>query len=185
MDAITCNENNAWMKHIKQALETTAIQESHLLSMSKHQAKAYIHKQVKNYQRQKIYKAAENKSKVRDYVCLKNREDILKDSKFMNNLSRTNYARIIHMRARMLKVRGNYQNQDTNQQCRWCKGKFESQMHIMTKCPNFISITNNVKYSTYFKDDENSIKTTIEKLNKVIPKIHQDTTSTTEENRRG
>ena len=36
--------------------------------MSKHQAKAHIHKQVKNYQRQKIYKAAENKSKVRD--CL-------------------------------------------------------------------------------------------------------------------
>jgi len=29
------------------------------------------------------------------------------------------------------------------------------------------------------------IRTTLEKLNKVIPKIHQDTTSTTEENLRG
>jgi hypothetical protein len=89
----------------------------------------------------KIYKAAVNKSKVRDYVCMKNREDMMKRSKYISKLNRTQCANLVNMRARMLKIRGNYKNQDLNQQYRWCKAQSESQIHIMTKCPNFISIT--------------------------------------------
>ncbi len=43
----------------------------------------------------------------------------------------------------------------------------------MTKCPNFKSTTENIIYSTYFKDDEESIKTTVIILREVLSKIQQ------------
>ena len=175
VEAVTCNENNAWMKLISQAMEKSKIQETYLLTLNKKQAKKHIHIQLKEYQLGKIFKAAVNKSKVRDYVCMKNREDMMKRSKYLNKLNRTQCANLINMRARMLKIRGNYKNQDINQQCRWCKAPSESQLHIMTKCPNFKSTTKNITYSTYFKDDEESIKTTAIILSEAISKIRQMT----------
>jgi hypothetical protein len=173
VEAVTGNVKNAWMKQIRQAMEKTNIQETYLLAMNKKQAKKHIHNQVKTYQLGKMYKAAINKSKVRDYVCLKNREDMMKRSQYKNKLNRTQCANLVNMRARMMKIRGNYKNQDKSQQCRWCKAPSESQMHIMTKCPNFKSTTENIIYSTYFKDDEESIKTTVIILREVFSKIQQ------------
>jgi hypothetical protein len=173
VEAVTGNVKNAWMKQIRQAMEKTNIQETYLLAMNKKQAKKHIHNQVKTYQLGKIYKAAINKSKVRDYVCLKNREDMMKRSQYKNKLNRTQCANLVNMRARMMKIRGNYKNQDKSQQCRWCKAPSESQIHIMTKCPNFKSTTENIIYSTYFKDDEESIKTTVIILREVFSKIQQ------------
>ena len=49
-----------------------------LLEKNHQQAKNYITSKLRKHQIMKIYRAAENKSKVRDYVCHKTTETVTK-----------------------------------------------------------------------------------------------------------
>jgi hypothetical protein len=48
--------------------------EAELLIKTKYQAKRFVNQKIKDHQGTKIYKAAETKSKVRDYICQKNNQ---------------------------------------------------------------------------------------------------------------
>jgi hypothetical protein len=88
-------------------------------------------KKLKAYQIKKIYIAAENKSKVRDYVSNKTRESMAATSQYMNKLNRKACTNIFNTRARMIKVKRNYSNQYPDVTCRWCHQQDEYQVHIL------------------------------------------------------
>jgi len=65
---------------------------------------------LKAYQIKKIYIAAENKSKEREYVCNKTRESMADTPQYMNKLNRKACTNIFNTRARMIQVKRNYRN---------------------------------------------------------------------------
>ena len=60
---------NPWRKNVERTIQELNIEIDELLSKSKLQTKKFLTSKQKEYQINKIYKAAEDKSKVRDYMC--------------------------------------------------------------------------------------------------------------------
>ena len=98
-------------------MRDTEIDEEELLTKKQPQAKKYITEKLKEYQINKIYKAAETKSKVRDYmyICNKTRATVTAKSTYIDNLNRKECSNIFNTRATMIKIKGNYKNKYTVQ----------------------------------------------------------------------
>ena len=170
------NKKKPWNKQIKETLEKTDINETELLSKNPKQAKRMVRNRLENYQTHKIYKAAENKSKVRDYICYQRRYDTKNKPNYINNLSRNDCSNIFTTRARMIHVKGNYKNKHTDMKCRWCTTEPETQKHIITKCPAFKEITNGLTYDDLYANDITTITKTKQTMRKVILKLKEKQT---------
>ena len=119
-------------------MRDTEIDEEELLTKKQPQAKKYITEKLKEYQINKIYKAAETKSKVRDCnICNKTRATVTAKPRYIDNLNRKECSNILNTRARMIKIKGNYKNKYTYLSCRWCGEDEETQPHILKYCPAF------------------------------------------------
>ena len=149
------------------------ITETEFLEKNPKQAKTIATQKLNEYQINKIYKAADNKSNVMDYAWNKTRETICKKPTCMNNMTRRECTNIFAVRSRMLKVKGNYKNKYTDKTCRWCKDNMETQEHILKQCAEFKHITQNTTYETYFDDDTNMTKIAAETIHNVITKISE------------
>ncbi len=121
--------------------------------LNKSSVKSYVHKKLAIYQRSKIYKAAETKSKVRDYVCHRPRTEMDKTPKYMNKLTRKQCSEIFKSRARMTKLKANYKAMYYNTECRWCKYPIESLNHILTSCHSFVDSRGNTNLETCFSNE--------------------------------
>ena len=170
---VATDAKNPWKKRVENTLRLTDINEVDLLTKNLTRAKKYVTQKLKEYQANKIYSAADKKSKVQDYVWNKTRETIIKKPIYMNNLSRMECSNLFAVRSRMLKVKGNYKNKHANLQCRWCKNKEESQIHILTECKEFQSITGNNKYETYYDDNNQTSVIATRIIGKVVTKIQE------------
>ena len=106
----TMNSINPWRKQVEKTMQATNIDGEELLEKNHQQAKNYITSKLRKHQSMKIYRAAENKSKVRDYVCHKTTETVTKKPNYMSNLTRRACSNIFNTRARMIKIKGNYRN---------------------------------------------------------------------------
>ena len=166
------NQLNPWTKHVGKILNMTKIPIDELKTKNKEQAKKYITKKLKEYQISKIYKAAETKSKVRDYICNKTRKTMMMKTQYMTKMQRKDCTNIFSVRSRMIKTKGNYKNNYTDLSCRWCHETQETQTHILKYCVEFKKITNNEPYETYFADDEKSTKTAAIIIEKITNKIN-------------
>ena len=124
---------NPWLKQVETTLTTTGIDLDEILPKNPKQAKRYINTKLKEHQIKKIYLAAEEKSKVRDYICNKKRFTVLTKPHYMENYNRTDCNNIFTTRARMLEVKGNYKGKHTDLICRWCKNATETQQHNTEK----------------------------------------------------
>ena len=118
---------NPWRKQVEKTMQETNADVEELMEKNHQQAKKYITSKLRKHQMTKIYKAAENKSKVRDYVCHKTTETVTTKPHYMSNLACNN---IFNTCARMIKVKGNYRNKYSDMSCRWCKEDDETQIHI-------------------------------------------------------
>ncbi len=147
--AVINDQNNPWMKQLRKTIETTDVNMEYLKAR-KAPAKKYIDKKMTQYQVQKIYTAAESKSKVRDYICHRSRDIMLKRPRYMNHLTRNQCSSIFAIRARMIKTKGNYKNKYDNLKCRWCESLRESHKHVMEECPGIKHKIGNQRIAMFF-----------------------------------
>ena len=171
----TMDPTNSWRKQVEKTIQETNIDVEDLIEKNHQQAKKYITSKLRKHQMTKIYKAAENKSKVRDNVCHKTTETVATKPNYMSNLTRWACSNIFNTRARMIKVKGNYRNKYNDMSCRWCKEDDETQIHILNHCPEFKAITNNIKHEVYYRDDRESTLQAATTLQEVIEKNRQRT----------
>ena len=151
-------------------MRDTEIDEEELLTKKQPQAKKYITEKLKEYQINKIYKAAEIKSKVRDYI--KTRATVTARPRYIDNLNRKECSNIFNTRARMIKIKGNYKNKYTDLSCRWCGEDEETQPHILKYCPAFKYLRSK-QHEIYYCDDKESTKSTADILQLVIEKLEE------------
>ena len=163
---------NPWRNRVENTMRDTEIDEEELLTKKQPQAKKYITEKLKEYQINKIYKAAETKSKVRDYICNKTRATVTARPRYIDNLNRKECSNIFNTRARMIKIKGNYKNKYTDLSCRWCGEDEETQPHILKYCPAFKHLTSK-QHEIYYCDDKESTKSTADILQLVIEKLEE------------
>ena len=98
---------NPWRKRVEHSMRESKIDEEEIMEKKQPEAKKYINKKLKEYQINKIYKTAETKSKVRDYICNKTRDAVATRPRYMDNLTRKECSNIFNTRARMIHIKGN------------------------------------------------------------------------------
>ena len=86
-------------------MRETKIDEEEIMAKKQPEAKKHIIKKLKEYQINKIYKPAETKSKVRDYICNKRRDAVATRPRYMDNLTRKECSNIFNTRARMIHIK--------------------------------------------------------------------------------
>ena len=89
-----------------------------------------------------------------------------KRAKYMNELNRNQASTIFKTRTRMLKVKGNYKNGFTNQECRLCKKLEENQQHILEECKILNNQTAKVTKEMAFSENTKELKITAQKIEK-------------------
>ena len=171
---LTNDPKNPWLKRVEKTIQKTEISKRELLSKNSKQAKIYVNDKMRTYQVNKIFLAAEKKSKVRDYVCMKTRTSLMKRTPYMDHQKRENCTNIFNTRARMLNVKCNYKNKYADLTCRWCRKATETQLHIMHECEEFKHLTKNTPYELYFSDRKNAMETPemLLRLRRIINKIN-------------
>ncbi len=165
--------NGVWMKQLTATLEKTDIEWETLKKLNKTRAKTYINKKLAIYQRNKIYKAAETKSKVRDYISYRPRNEIGRRPKYMNKLTRNECADIFKSRARMIKLKNNYKTMHNNTECRWCNNPDETLQHILTTCPTFAMGRGSHTVETCFSDELRENRSIAKILNIINQKLDE------------
>jgi hypothetical protein len=131
------NQLNPWTKHVGKILNMTKIPIDELKTKNKEQAKRYITKKLNDFQISKTYKAAEIKSKVRDYICNKTWKTMMMKPQYMTKMQRKDCTNIFSVQSRMIKIKVNYKNKYTDKTCRWCHETQETQTHILKYCVEF------------------------------------------------
>ena len=169
---IITQPKNPWKKLVDQTLESIKVTETQLLNLNKRKAKTLINRNIKNSLRSKLLKAATIKSKVRDLVIYKTRKEIGEKPEYMMKLTRKQCSNIFNIRARMIKIKGNYKSQYPDMKCRWCQHPTETQTHILTECCGFKPITANIPYENYFKNNIEDTAAAANNLGKIIEKIN-------------
>ena len=164
------NPANPWNIQLENIMETNTIDRDSFKTLTKTQTKTMITNKLKTAQHMRLCKAAENKSKVRDYICCKPTKGLTSGAKYMYNLSRNECTVIANARARMIKVKGNYKTSSNNLECRWCKNNEETQIHVLTKCNGLNDIPRHKLYKDYFNDDIEITEKTAEILERINKK---------------
>jgi len=66
---LATDPSNPWLRRVEATLLENRLTQKKLLQSNPIQAKKYMNTKL-SYQTRKIYKAAEEKTKIRDYICL-------------------------------------------------------------------------------------------------------------------
>ncbi len=162
---------NKWRKRVMDTLDLINLKEEEITQCSRYRAKKLLITKLKSHTIDKIYKAAEYKSKVRDYICFKRRQDIATIAPYMQSSTRTQCSSIFKARARMLKVKSNYKANYRDLKCRWCEKEIETQHHIIDRCPSFNTTGNQLNHNTIFEDSKRNVTETAKKLQNIINKL--------------
>ena len=161
------------MKLVKQTMELTEISEEDISTLRPQGMKTLVITRLRKHMMRKIYAAAEEKSKVRDYICRTNSRSRKLRAKYLDRLTREQCANLFKVRARMLPVKANYKNNHDNQTCRWCSCPKETQEHIILQCAGFKHITANLTLDSYYSDSTEDLKTAAGSVGIICQKIRE------------
>ena len=165
--------SNVWTKQLYKKLEKYNLSSVTTLAMTKNELKKTITERSKVNKTENLLTT--DKTKVNHIVKYKNPDNMLTVPAYMNQLTRRNCASIFAVKARMIKVKGNYKNAHNDLTCRWCNNKDETQEHIMTECTKFKNLTKKVKYETIMSDTKNNLRKEAKTIQEIIRKINENT----------
>ena len=130
---LTANTKGGWAQTTEQIKAELQIHENDL-NASRATVKKSINKKAMTYFQQKITQEGKDKSKVQHLLSGRENWQPGKRPEYMNKLTRKQASTIFQARTRMLKVKNNYKNGNSDLMCRLCKEKEETQKHILEEC---------------------------------------------------
>ena len=166
---IVDNDRSQWKKQVGKTLETISITPEDLQRMSKTQAKTFIKKALRTKYLEKTLAKRQTKSKLENLLRYKTTPiKIGTPPKYTRALTRNQCANIFTVRSRMMKVKCNYKSQYQSLQCRWCNATEENQEHVLTGCPKFSHLTEELNYSKIMANDIDNLKIEANKLQEIL-----------------
>ena len=149
---LTQNSTSLWKTETNKALDEYGITNT---NMSKNSSKNQANKQIQAKVKEEISKEAQSKSKIKQWMDLKDDLTPGNRPKYMNELNRKQCNIIVKTRGIMLPLKANQKNQHQDLVCRFCKQKQEAQQHVLEECTGVNrNGENHIEYSEIFKDKD-------------------------------
>ena len=132
-EILKAKHENSWIQQNNKIKERMEVSEEDM-KQSRNYIKELCKKKAKELFKKELEQTAENKSKMQYFLEGKKEWSTQKRANYMTKLTRNQASTIFKTRTRMIKVKGNYKNGNTDLNCRICKQKEESQQHILEEC---------------------------------------------------
>ena len=173
--------DSIWRKEIRKIQEEYDIHDEDLTG-KKNAIKTKINKKNKRKFEDYIAKEAENKSKVKHWLEMRDNSIPQGREKYMENMNRKQCGIILKVRSRMLPVQRNHGISQEKAICRLCKQNVEDQKHIIQDCTVTRINDNHNNYSRIFKcNDNDEMKIMADKLLQVEKTLTEATKEKTME----
>ena len=131
------NENDLWLKNVKEDLKTYDLNEEMIENESKDMIKKKINKKIEELMINSIREEGTKKGKVQRYIekCEINEEEIYKKKNYLLNLPKYEARNIFMGRSGQFPCKDNNQWDNADSlYCRWCLTRVETEHHILNKC---------------------------------------------------
>ena len=173
-EILNAQHPDSWIQQNTKIKEEMEITEEDM-QKTQNTIKAITRKQMKQAFRHRIITSGQTKSKMKYYYEGKTAPwEPKKRAEYMNKLTRNQASTIFKARTRMLKVKANYKNGNTNMKCRLCEKSDETQKHALEECEIINETHNKVSEQMIFNEDTNELKTTA-KLIEQRMQIYEET----------
>ena len=163
---LQAQHQDSWIQQNKAIKEKLNITEDDI-QLSKNEIKTLTKHKMKQAFRQRIFESAQAKSKTQNYF--ENKTEPWEPGKravYMNKLTRNQASTIFKARTRMLKVKSNFKNGNTNLQCRVCKKTEETQKHALEECEEINKNHQKITQQMIFNENTDELKDTAKLIEK-------------------
>ena len=159
---------NSWTNQNKKIKEEFQITQEDM-KQKRSIIKSRVKLKSKDYFSRKTKETAKEKSKMKFYNDNKQANDKTpKRPRYMEELTRNQASTIFKARTRMLKVKSNYKNGNTNLLCRLCKKEEETQKHALEDCEEINKHLNQVTTEMIFDENHEKLRETSKTIDKRI-----------------
>ena len=149
----------SWAEDNRKLKEQMEITEEDIMD-SNYKLKGKLKGKMKTIFHKKLNEAAQSKSKMQYYIDGKQTWETGKREGYMDKLTRNQASIIFKARTRMLKMKANYKNGNTNLTCRACGQTEETQTHILEECNVINKDQLPITKAMIFSDCVNALKQT-------------------------
>ena len=154
-EIINLKTEKSWAEENRKLKKNLGITEEDMLE-STYKLKNNLRKNMNLLFHKKLTETAENKSKMKYYLEGIQNWEPGKRANYMNKLTRNQTSIIFKARTRMLKMKANYKNGNSNLTCRACGKAEETQTHVLEECSTINkeqpSITKEMIFTTSVKE---------------------------------
>ena len=168
---------DCWAEQNKKLKQEINITEEDIMS-SKYHLRTILQSKMKKHLLEKLLKTAEDKSKMQFYIEGKQECKAGERALYLRKLNRNQASIIFKARTRMLKVKSNYKNGNTNLQCRMCGKAEESQKHILEECEK-LEDKPIVTKEMIFQEGLEELKEIASSINKRMDKLEETNPNST------
>ena len=171
MEKVLKHPGCQWEQENRKVMEKYRINNEDLEG-TKYVTKNKIRKKILIGFKNRVCETSNNKSKMKYYSDSKNEWTPGYRAKYMNELNRKQVSLVFKARTRMIKIRGNYKNGNSDLTCRACKIHMETQDHVLETCPQ-IHRTDETKItkSMLFSENPDTLRKVAANLEKIIGKL--------------
>ena len=157
---LEAKHKQSWIQQNKEIKEEMNIEDGEMegnLYQIKEMNKTKMREEFKT----RINKTAQHKSKMQYYYeGIQNEWTPGKTANYMRKLTRNEASIIFQARTRMLKLKDNYKNGNTNLTCRICEKEEETQKHALEECEILNNNHKSITKQDIFKDDVKELRIT-------------------------
>ena len=171
MEKVLKHPGCQWEQENKKIIEKYRINNEDLKG-TKYATKNKIRKKIFEGFKTRICETSNNKSKMKYYEESKTEWSPGNRAKYMDELNRKQVSYVFKARTRMIKVRGNFKNGNSDLTCRACKKDLETQDHVLETCPQIHSSDETkITKDMLFSESPDTLKKVAENLEFVIGKL--------------
>ena len=157
---------DSWIQQNKKIKEEMNITEEDM-EKTQNQIKAITKEQMKQAFRNRIITSGQTKSKMNYYYERRATPwEPKKRTEYMNKLTRNQASTIFKARTRMIKVKSNYKNGNTDMKCRLCGKSEETQKHALEECETINQTLEKVTEQMIFNENTDELRTTANLIEK-------------------
>ena len=157
---LEAKHKQSWIQQNKEIKEEMNIEDGEMegnLYQIKEMNKTKMREEFKT----RINKTAQHKSKMQYYYeGIQNEWTPGKTANYMRKLTRNEASIIFQARTRMLKLKDNYKNGNTNLTCRICEKEEETQKHALEECEILNNNHKSITKQDIFKDNVKELRIT-------------------------
>ena len=167
-------EETKWHTNLQNILKKHDITTEQLTNKPTKQIRTMVKHKLKHSHMKQLEMRNQNRSKTKNILLQRNKQNILTKPKYMNTLSRNKCSAIFKYKSKMIDVKANYPGRYKDNRCRFCGEENETQEHIFRECKELTDLTNKIDTEQLNANDNMNYLNEAKIIQQIIHKLEEN-----------